>query len=112
MILAAKNFNDVLTVSEMAQYPETLGFENNGASSSLAVRKFAATAFNVSSHYDTAIYNYFKSDESASLKQSIRKSKPLRYGENPHQKGTFYGELDEVFTKLNGKEFLTIIYLM
>ena len=103
---AAKNFNDVLTVSEMAQYPETLELlENNGASSSLAVRKkFAATAFNVSSHYDTAIYNYFKSDESASLKQSIRKSKPLRYGENPHQKGTFYGELDEVFTKLNGKE--------
>jgi phosphoribosylaminoimidazolecarboxamide formyltransferase/IMP cyclohydrolase len=103
---AAKNFNDVLIVSEMEQYAETLQIlEKNGASSNIAERKkFAATAFNVSSHYDTAIYNYFKNDESVALKQSIRKSKSLRYGENPHQKGTFYGDLEKVFTKLNGKE--------
>jgi phosphoribosylaminoimidazolecarboxamide formyltransferase/IMP cyclohydrolase len=67
-------------------------------------KKFAATAFNVSSHYDTAIFNYFNTDYSTVLKQSIRESKALRYGENPHQTGTFYGDLDEMFTKLNGKE--------
>jgi len=103
---AAKNFNDVLIVSETEQYPETLQIlEKNGASSNLSERKkFAAAAFNVSSHYDTAIYNYFKVDESVALKQSIRKSKSLRYGENPHQKGIFYGDLEKIFTKLNGKE--------
>ena len=103
---AAKNFKDVLIVSEIGQYAETLQIlEKNGASSNIAERKkFASTAFNVSSHYDTAIYNYFKDDKSVALKQSIRKSKSLRYGENPHQKGTFYGDIEEVFTKLNGKE--------
>ena len=103
---AAKNFKDVLIVSEMEQYAETLKILNNsGASTTMAERKkFAATAFNVSSHYDTAIFNYFNTDNSTALKQSIRESKTLRYGENPHQTGTFYGDLDEMFTKLNGKE--------
>ena len=103
---AAKNFKDVLIVSEMEQYAETLEIlSKSGASTTIAERKkFAATAFNVSSHYDTAIFNYFNTDCSAALKQSIRKRKSLRYGENPHQRGTFYGYLDEIFTKLNGKE--------
>ncbi len=103
---AAKNFKDVLIVSEMEQYAETLKILNNsGASTTMAERKkFATTAFNVSSHYDTAIFNYFNTDNSTALKQSIRESKILRYGENPHQTGTFYGDLDEIFTKLNGKE--------
>ena len=103
---AAKNFNDVLIVSEMEQYSEFLQIlEKNGASSSIIERKkFAATAFNVSSHYDTIIYNYFKDDESVNLKQSVRTSKSLRYGENPHQKGVFFGDLEQIFTKLNGKE--------
>ena len=103
---AAKNFKDVLIVSEMKQYAETLEILNkNTASTTISERKrFAATAFNISSHYDTAIFNYFNTDYSTALKQSIRESKVLRYGENPHQTGTFYGNLDEIFTKLNGKE--------
>ena len=103
---AAKNFKDVLIVSEMSQYVETLEIlNNNGASTNMAERKkFAATAFNVSSHYDTAIFNYFNTDNTTALKESIREGKTLRYGENPHQKGTFYGDLDEMFSKLNGKE--------
>ena len=67
-------------------------------------RRFAATAFNVSSHYDTAIFNYFNTDKTTIFKQSIKYNKSLRYGENPHQTGTFYGDLDAIFTKLNGKE--------
>ena len=67
-------------------------------------KRFAATAFNVSSHYDTAIFNYFNTDNTAVFKQSIRGNKSLRYGENPHQAGTFYGDLNAIFTKLNGKE--------
>jgi len=102
---AAKNFNDVLVVSEMSQYAEILDIlNNNGANTNIAERrKFAATAFNVSSHYDTAIFNYYSNDRNA-LKISIRKFKTLRYGENPHQLGAFYGNLDDMFTKLNGKE--------
>jgi phosphoribosylaminoimidazolecarboxamide formyltransferase/IMP cyclohydrolase len=103
---AAKNFKDVLIVSEMSQYPETLEILNNsGANTTMAERKkFAANAFNVSSHYDTAIFNYFNTDNTPAFKQSIREGKTLRYGENPHQSGTFYGDLDAMFTKLNGKE--------
>ena len=103
---AAKNFKDVLIVSEMSQYVETLEIlNNNGASTKMAERKkFAGTAFNVSSHYDTVIFNYFNTDNTTALKESIREGKTLRYGENPHQKGTFYGDLDEMFSKLNGKE--------
>jgi phosphoribosylaminoimidazolecarboxamide formyltransferase/IMP cyclohydrolase len=103
---AAKNFKDVLIVSEMEQYTDTLEIlNNNGASSTLTERiKFATNAFNVSSHYDSAIFNYFNTNKSTALKQSIRKSKSLRYGENPHQEGTFYGDINSMFTKLNGKD--------
>jgi len=103
---AAKNFNDVLIVSEIKQYKDIFKIlTNRGACSTLKERKeFAITAFNISSHYDTAIYNYFNTDKSNTLKYSIRDSKTLRYGENPHQKGVFYGDLDSMFTKLNGKE--------
>ncbi len=103
---AAKNFKDVLIVSEMSQYSETLEMlNNNGASTNMDERRsFAKTAFNVSSHYDTAIFNYFNTDNTPVFKESIREGKTLRYGENPHQSGTFYGDLDAMFTKLNGKE--------
>ncbi len=67
-------------------------------------RNFAKTAFNVSSHYDTAIFNYFNIENTPAFKESIREGNTLRYGENPHQKGTFYGDLDTMFIKLNGKE--------
>ena len=102
---AAKNFKDVLIVSEINQYNETLEIlTSRSAITTLSERKkFAATAFNVSSHYDTAIFKYFSPNNTTVLKQSIKKNKTLRYGENPHQKGTFYGDLDCIFTKLNGK---------
>jgi phosphoribosylaminoimidazolecarboxamide formyltransferase/IMP cyclohydrolase len=65
----------------------------------------ALQAFNTSSHYDTAIFNYFNHDRQAEVfKQSILQSKPLRYGENPHQKGTFYGAFETLFDQLHGKE--------
>jgi len=60
-------------------------------------------AFHVSSHYDTAIFNYFNSD-STYFKMSMNEGQTLRYGENPHQKGWFFGDFDALFTKLHGKE--------
>lgn len=104
---AAKNFNDVLIVSSRHDYSELLKLlETKNGKTDLADRKtFAAKAFATSSHYDTAIFNYFNQTEHlAQFKQSIQKSQVLRYGENPHQKGIFYGDLDQMFTKLNGKE--------
>ena len=103
---AAKNFKDVLIVSSQNQYDYTLDLlnKNNGVTE-LADRKYLAKqAFNVSSHYDTAIFNWFNQDEEPAFKQSINESRTLRYGENPHQKGVFYGDLDAIFTKLHGKE--------
>ncbi len=103
---AAKNHSDVLIVSSSAQYNEliTLLDEKNGSSDLDDRYYFAAQAFNVSSHYDTAIFNYFnlKTDIKA-FKQSITRSEVLRYGENPHQVGEFYGDLSEVFEQLHGK---------
>ena len=104
---AAKNFKDVLCVSSVEDYKsfENLLEEKNGETS-LADRKlFAGKAFNVSSHYDTAIFNYFNADQKIeAYKQSFQNGKALRYGENPHQKGEFYGDFDAMFEKLHGKE--------
>lgn len=104
---AAKNFNDVVIISSRNDYAELLELlEKNNGSTELSERKrFAAKAFATSSHYDTAIFNYFNQTEQLpQFKQSIQKSQTLRYGENPHQKGVFYGDLNAMFTKLNGKE--------
>jgi len=104
---AAKNFKDTLCVSSMEDYDEFLALisENNGAVSMTSRKQFAAKAFNVSSHYDTAIFNYFNSDHSTpALKISETQGKVLRYGENPHQKGFFFGDFDAMFDKLHGKE--------
>src|SRR5690606_11264589 len=103
----AKNFNDTLIVSDRNQYADLLQIlESNGAGSTLAERKlFATKAFLTSSHYDTAIFKYFNQDNLVdAFKVDISRSKELRYGENPHQKGNFYGDLTEVFETLNGKE--------
>ena len=104
---AAKNFKDVVIVSSKNDYTylhDTILVSQKG-SSTLADRKhLAACAFNISSHYDTAIFNYFNGGETIAFKQSIQNAQVLRYGENPHQKGVFYGKLDEMFSKLNGKE--------
>ncbi|WP_439130323.1 bifunctional phosphoribosylaminoimidazolecarboxamide formyltransferase/IMP cyclohydrolase [Polaribacter sp.] len=102
---SAKNFKDTFTVSSMEQYDEFLSIlsENNGATTIDQRKKFAAKSFNISSHYDTAIFNYFNEDEIV-YKASEQTSKVLRYGENPHQKGYFFGDLDAMFDKLHGKE--------
>jgi phosphoribosylaminoimidazolecarboxamide formyltransferase/IMP cyclohydrolase len=104
---AAKNFKDVLCVSSMEDYKEFLNLISLGDGSTTMEQRriYAAKAFNVSSHYDTAIFNYFnKGHELAALKISETQGKVLRYGENPHQKGFFFGDFDAMFTKLHGKE--------
>ncbi|MBQ4805533.1 bifunctional phosphoribosylaminoimidazolecarboxamide formyltransferase/IMP cyclohydrolase [Aquimarina sp. MMG015] len=104
---AAKNFADVTCVASVEDYAEFLEIisEGNGNISLKDRKRFAAKAFNVSSHYDSAIFNYFNTDqEIASLKISETKGKVLRYGENPHQKGFFFGDFDAMFDKLHGKE--------
>ena len=102
---AAKNFKDTFIVSSMDQYDSFLNIisKNNGETTISERKKFAAKAFNISSHYDTAIFNYFNEDEIV-YKASEQTSKVLRYGENPHQKGYFFGDLEAMFDKLHGKE--------
>ncbi len=101
---AAKNFKDVLIVPAMDYYEELLGLlkEKEGTTDLDDRKRFAAYAFNISSHYDTAIFNYFAKGDDA-FKLSFRESVSLRYGENPHQQGTFFGKLEQVFEQLHGK---------
>jgi phosphoribosylaminoimidazolecarboxamide formyltransferase/IMP cyclohydrolase len=104
---AAKNFKDVMCVSSMEDYAEFLEVisQDNGNTTLEDRKRFAAKSFNVSSHYDTAIFNYFNQNhEIAALKVSETNGKVLRYGENPHQKGFFFGDFDAMFSKLHGKE--------
>ncbi len=104
---AAKNYKDVLCVSSMEDYGSFLNILSEGqGSTSLEQRKgFARKAFDISSHYDSAIFNYFDdSDELGSFKISEQQGKILRYGENPHQRGYYFGDFDAVFDKLHGKE--------
>jgi phosphoribosylaminoimidazolecarboxamide formyltransferase/IMP cyclohydrolase len=102
---AAKNFKDTVIVASVDQYANLLEVisSQNGATTLEERKKFATHAFHVSSHYDTAIFNYFNSDETF-FKTSIANGKQLRYGENPHQKGFFFGDFDAMFKKLHGKE--------
>lgn len=102
---AAKNYRDVLCVSSVNDYADLLSLlnEKKGSTSLADRKKFATNAFHVSSHYDTQIFSFFN-DEANALKISYSSSTTLRYGENPHQKGHFYGDFDEVFTKHHGKE--------
>ncbi len=104
---AAKNFKDTICVSSVDDYTEFLELisANSGNISLKDRKRFAAKSFNVSSNYDTAIFNYFNKEEKLSaFKLSETNGKELRYGENPHQKGYFFGNFDEIFTKLHGKE--------
>ena len=103
----AKNFADTLCISSVNDYAGLLEIlTSQEGQSSLAQRKFYATrSFQVSSHYDTAIFNYFNDQGSVpGLKISQPNGQSLRYGENPHQKGSFYGDFDAIFKKLHGKE--------
>ena len=103
---SAKNFKDTFTVSSMNQYDNFLEIlsENQGETTLVQRRAFAAKSFNISSHYDTAIFNYFNAGEVPTLKVSETNAQVLRYGENPHQKGYFFGDLEAIFDKLHGKE--------
>lgn len=102
---AAKNYNDVLIVSSNADYEEVAALLEKDATTDLPQRKkFAARAFDISSHYDTAIFGYLNEEEEDHLKVSERNMKKLRYGENPHQWGRFFGKWNEVFEQLHGKE--------
>jgi phosphoribosylaminoimidazolecarboxamide formyltransferase/IMP cyclohydrolase len=103
---AAKNFNDVVIVPSLQDYASVLGeLTANSNQTSLEFRKrMAARAFAVSSHYDTCIYKWFAPEEDSFFKSSIMDHQVLRYGENPHQKGIFYGSPDQVFEQLSGKE--------
>ena len=104
---AAKNFKDVVIVASKAQYKPLLDIvEANGeASTSLEQRKwFAKEAFAVSSAYDSHIFNYFDDGQFSALRFAVNGAKQLRYGENPHQKGFYFGDFDAMFTQLHGKE--------
>lgn len=104
---AAKNFNDVVIISSKNDYRELeeILAAQDGVTTLEQRKSFAKRAFNVSSHYDTAIFNYFNQEDPIEVfKQSEQKAQVLRYGENPHQRGVFFGDLDTMFDKLNGKE--------
>lgn len=102
---AAKNFKDTVIVASVNEYSLLLDLitEQNGATTLENRRLLATKAFHVSSHYDTAIFNYFNTDDTI-YKESIADGQVLRYGENPHQKGFFFGNFDAMFKKLHGKE--------
>jgi len=103
----AKNWADVLIVSSRHQYGALMQvLENGGGEVNADDRyRFALEAFNMTSHYDTAIFNWFnRRGDVTVFRQSITEANSLRYGENPHQKGIFFGDLDKVFSRLHGKE--------
>lgn len=104
---AAKNHSDVLIVASRSQYEalHRLLQEKSGQTNLADRKRFAALAFEVTSHYDTAIFNYFNQEQKLPvLKVSHTTGTPLRYGENPHQAATFFGDLHALFEQLNGKE--------
>lgn len=103
---AAKNHKDVLIVGSRHQYKPLLDLlkEKNGESDLEERRCFAKEAFKISSGYDTAIFRYFDREDESALRIALEDTKPLRYGENPHQKATFYGNFDDRFEQLHGKE--------
>lgn len=103
---AAKNFKDVIIVASKQQYQPLMNLlETKDGKSDINDRKFfAKEAFSVSSSYDTAIFNYMDNDEGSAFRYAQDNAMPLRYGENPHQKGIFYGNFNEIFDQLHGRE--------
>ena len=100
---AAKNFRDVMVISSIADYEEFHNILKEKDGTEIKDRRrFASKAFNISSHYDSAIFSYFD-DGNTAFKFSMPNANSLRYGENPHQKGVFYGNLEGLFNQLNGK---------
>ena len=102
---AAKNYKDVVIIPSKDEYAKfsNLLTENDGITSLEDRKYFSKQAFGVSSNYDIHIHNYFSNNNTNSIHVDLQKSTPLRYGENPHQKGWFAGNLEDLFTQLNGK---------
>jgi phosphoribosylaminoimidazolecarboxamide formyltransferase / IMP cyclohydrolase len=103
---AAKNFKDVVVIAAKKDYDklEKVLDEQKGETSLEQRKAFAAKAFEVVAHYDVAIAKYFNPENALYFLESVTNPKPMRYGENPHQTGVFYGNYNELFTQLNGKE--------
>ena len=103
---AAKNHKDVVIVASKDQYAALADIlRNKGAQTTLEERVwFAKEAFAVSSLYDSAIFNYFDGDNGSMFRKAVNHPKALRYGENPHQKGYFYGDFEAMFDQIHGKE--------
>lgn len=104
---AGKNHKDVCIVASRHQYSELLGIleSQNGETTLEDRRRFAAAAFTECAHYDVAIAEYFnRTADSNNFQLSFANKQPLRYGENPHQPAAFYGDINSLFDKLNGKE--------
>jgi phosphoribosylaminoimidazolecarboxamide formyltransferase/IMP cyclohydrolase len=104
---AAKNYKDVLVIPSKDYYEELIHIlEEKQGNTDLSERKhFALEAFNVSSHYDTVIFNHFNQDfNKQTFKQSYINPTPMRYGENPHQRAIFFGAFDKLFDQLHGKQ--------
>lgn len=103
---AAKNFKDVVIIASQDQYEPFLNLINEkGAETTFEERRwFAKEAFSVSSSYDSAIFNYFDGEEESAFRHAENNSKVLRYGENPHQRGVFFGDFEDMFEQLQGKE--------
>jgi phosphoribosylaminoimidazolecarboxamide formyltransferase / IMP cyclohydrolase len=102
---AAKNFRDVLVIAAKKDYPALVQLlqTQQGETTVEQRRNFAAKAFEIVAHYDVAIARYFNKTEGLYFLESVPDPKTMRYGENPHQTGIFYGDLDKLFTQLNGK---------
>lgn len=103
---AAKNFKDVAVIAAKKDYKklEEILATQNGQTTLEQRKNFAALAFAVVAHYDVAIAKYFNPAKPLYFLESVANPKPMRYGENPHQSGVFYGDLNKLFTQLNGKE--------
>lgn len=103
---AAKNYKDVIIVASQDQYEPLLEIlTSNGCETTIEERRwFAKQAFAVSSHYDSAIFNYFDGQDESAFRYTENNAKVLRYGENPHQKGVFYGKFEDLFEQLQGRE--------
>ena len=99
---AAKNFKDLVVIAAKDDYSSLVELlQTQNGETSLEQRKaFAAKAFEVVMNYDIAINNYFNE----TILQPLNNKQSLRYGENPHQKALFYGDLQQVFDQLHGKE--------
>lgn len=103
---AAKNFRDTTVIAAKKDYQSLVDILEASAGEITweQRRSFAAKAFEIVAHYDVAIAKYFHNEASLNFLESVSGPRIMRYGENPHQQGVFYGELQQLFNQLHGKE--------